>query len=64
MRTTPVKLNEADLEPGGEDYVLPIELPGGKRIQVVVPTFEGWSSYAYVKDATFWLNFVTDDHYS
>jgi hypothetical protein len=65
VRTDPVKLTEGDLEPGGDDFVLPIELPDGKRIQVVIPTFgrECYEAYAYKRDATYWLNFVTNDHY-
>lgn len=64
MRTTPINLTEADLELNGEEVVLLIEFPSGKRIQVVIPTFEGWESYAYTKDGTYWLNFVCDGHYS
>ncbi|MHC4372097.1 MAG: hypothetical protein ACYSW8_31205 [Planctomycetota bacterium] len=61
---TPVKLTEADREPDGQDFVLPIDLPDGKRIQVVIPSWDHehtWCHYAYAKDATYWLNFY---HYS
>lgn len=65
MRPAPIKLTEEDREPDENDFVIPVELPDGKRVQIAIPCWDKphWGSFSYKKDSVYWLNFVTDDHY-